>query len=456
MANNPVEVKIWKSLACTKLSLLTEVMMLKMDNFADWKERVRSDPEKAAHYFLDKVESIFARERKAILGKIPEEKDLETRFHHAARFLHKPLGGVPYLLKDLFDVAGMNTHCGSAFLATATGKPKKSCALYLDLERQGSLFCGKTQMNEFAYGLSGRNDHFGDCPHPKFPDRLSGGSSSGSAWAVGNGVVPLAFGTDTGGSVRVPAAFCGIYGIRLIPGIPWISEGAFPLAPTFDTPGWFTATAQDMRISLNTLISPNTGGRLGRGLYFDGYDDLVEPVLLEKYHAVARHLDLVNNPGHSNILKNVFDDSTRHYKAMVSSESFKNHQKWIDIYRAEYSPRVWERINGGRKRTPRNLSEAKEFLNKLRDAVCELLVEFDYIVMPSTPFPAVEKNGMSEAIREVLLHFTAPGSFAGLPILTIPVFLENGLSGGLQIIYRKSTGDVPLKVLDALTGTDTE
>ena len=95
------------------------------------------------------------------------------------------------MLKDLFDVVGYRTHCSSTLLFKVRSAPDRSCLLFEEITREGSIFCGKTHMNEFAYGLDGLNPHFGDCAHPKFPDRLSGGSSSGSAWAVGKGINPF-------------------------------------------------------------------------------------------------------------------------------------------------------------------------------------------------------------------------------------------------------------------------
>lgn len=424
-------------------------MMPARDSFEDWKNRIGHDPQEATRYFLHKVASIPKNDKGAIFSNLPGEEILASSFQKAAEYLHKPLGGVPYLLKDLFDVAGEDTHCGSSFLAEARGKPKKSSAIYRTMEKQGGVYCGKTQMNEFAYGLSGQNDHFGNCPHPVFTDRLSGGSSSGSAWAVGSGLVPLAFGTDTGGSIRAPAAFCGIFGIRLIPGLPWISEGAFPLASTFDTPGWFTGSARDMIVSLQAMIGANSEGKLGQGLYFDGYNDTVEPALLERYNNLIGKLDVINKPTHTKILNQVFEGSADHYKVIVSIEAWKTHKNWLDDYQDSYSPRVWERIDGGRHRTMDDLLAARDFSDFLSDAIYELLIEFDYVVMPATPFPALEKNTMSESIRSTLLRLTAPGSFAGLPILTVPVFLDNGLSGGLQFIYRKDATHVPVKLLEA-------
>jgi Asp-tRNA(Asn)/Glu-tRNA(Gln) amidotransferase A subunit family amidase len=112
-----------------------------------------------------------------------------------------PLQGIPYLLKDLFDLAGVPTNAGSTFLNSARGTPSRDSALALRLRELGAACAGKTHLVEFAAGLFGDNSHYGDCPHPHFPDRLTGGSSSGSAALVAAGIVPLAIGTDTGGSV---------------------------------------------------------------------------------------------------------------------------------------------------------------------------------------------------------------------------------------------------------------
>ena len=125
------------------------------------------------------------------------------------------LAGVPYLLKDLFAVGGVPTRAGASFTPSPLCAPKADGRMVQSLKAAGAALAGKTHLHEFAYGLTGENAHYGDVEHPAHPDRTSGGSSSGSAAAVAAGIVPFAIGTDTGGSVRVPAAFCGLYGLRL-------------------------------------------------------------------------------------------------------------------------------------------------------------------------------------------------------------------------------------------------
>src|SRR6478736_5919201 len=181
----------------------------------------------------------------------------------------QPLHGVPYFLKDLFDLAGVPTRAGSSFLHLVRALPDRNSRIVDRLATAGAACAGKTHLGELASALTGENRNYGDCPHPRFPDRLTGGSSSGSAALVGAGVAPLATGTDTGGSVRVPAAWCGLYGFRLTPDDALIRD-AFPLAPTLDTAGWFTANAGDMLATMNALTGPRPAAKKSpKGCYLN-------------------------------------------------------------------------------------------------------------------------------------------------------------------------------------------
>jgi Asp-tRNA(Asn)/Glu-tRNA(Gln) amidotransferase A subunit family amidase len=182
--------------------------------------------------------------RQSVIASLRSPEAIQNE---AARFQQQklPLAGTDCFLKDCFDVEGLPTWASSRFLEQVRPGPHADGALAKHLRSLGVSVVGKTQMNEFAYGLDGANPHNGDCPHPFLPGKCSGGSSSGSAWVVAKRLVPLAFGTDTGGSIRVPAAFCGIVGLRIPPN-DWAEEGCFPLSPSFDTVGWFTSTLPEM------------------------------------------------------------------------------------------------------------------------------------------------------------------------------------------------------------------
>ena len=196
---------------------------------------------------------LSSSQRRAALAVVADELELAEAF--ASSRAGTPLRGVPYLLKDLFDVAGLPTFAGSLFLPEVRPKPESDSRIVKSLAAAGAVIAGKTQLFEFAWGLTGENAHYGDCEHPHFPGRTTGGSSSGSALAVAADIVPFAVGTDTGGSIRVPAAFCGIFGYRGTPGDALISD-AVPLSPRFDTAGWFTRSAADMRSVMDALVGP--------------------------------------------------------------------------------------------------------------------------------------------------------------------------------------------------------
>jgi aspartyl-tRNA(Asn)/glutamyl-tRNA(Gln) amidotransferase subunit A len=156
------------------------------------------------------------------------------------------LAGVPLLVKDLIDTAGVRTTYASAIFADHV--PRRTAPAVAALEAEGAIVVGKANADEFAWGVTGQNPHFGDVVNPRHPDRIAGGSSGGNAAALAAGLVPLALGTDTGGSVRLPAAACGVVGLK--PALGAVSvEGVFPLAPSFDTVGPMARTVADCALA---------------------------------------------------------------------------------------------------------------------------------------------------------------------------------------------------------------
>lgn len=419
-------------------------------NFSYWKDNLGRDPVKAAKKFIDRINSIPTDERTATLSCLVSEETLIESFVDAVDLLDQPLGGIPYLLKDLFDVRGYPTHCSSKLLTKINPAPVKSCNLFEEITHKGAVFCGKTHMNEFAYGLDGLNPHFGDCPHPKFSDRLSGGSSSGSAWAVGKGLVPLAFGTDTGGSIRVPASFCGIYGMRLYPHQKWIEDGCFPLAPSYDTVGWFTSNAEDMMACIQTLLTTESDNNQYRGLYFEGGGSSIDEDLKKNYLQMADILRLEKNEMVQNDLTNNINNIEKHYAVLQSQEAYSVHRQWLDDYHEHYDPAVWQRIDRGRHWKTETIQHADSEQGKIRAFLNNFFSDFDFLAMPAVPCAAVNKNNLSQEFRESLLRLNSLGSIAGFPVLTLPVYLPDGLSGGLQIIYPSKKNRIPLYVLKQL------
>src|SRR6478736_8352070 len=160
---------------------------------------------------------------------------------------------MPLAVKDLLDTAGLTTTYGSALFADHV--PAASAEAVQRLEAAGYAVAGKTNLHEFAYGISSQNPHFGTVPNPAFPGRLAGGSSGGSAAAVAAGDVKLALGTDSAGSIRIPAAWCGIVGFKPTHGLVSV-EGCFPLAPSFDVVGPIASTVDGCEELMRALV-PN-------------------------------------------------------------------------------------------------------------------------------------------------------------------------------------------------------
>ena len=408
--------------------------------FAEWQQR---PPEAAAGEVRRRMESrLGAAQRRAALAVSLDEGPLADAFAAAPA---GPLRGVPYVVKDLFDVAGMPTFAGSSFLPEVRPAPKVSSRIVLELGAAGAVLAGKAHMFEFAWGLTGENAHYGDCERPGFPGRTSGGSSSGSAAAVAAGIVPLAIGSDTGGSIRVPAAFCGLFGFRGAPGSPLISD-AVPLAPSYDTAGWLTRTARDMRTATAVLAGMRTSERAPRGCYLEmpGLDPDVAAACRAASSALAPPADGATRDE----LLHKFESASEVYGVLAGIEAWKVHKKWADRFRARYGPLVQDRLDRARSISPAQVAAVESSRASLILVWTRYFLTFDFLVMPAAPFGALAKEDCTPANRLRMLGLTAPASLAGLPALTIPVPLPSGLSAGLQIVVNDPQSPAVSWVLD--------
>ena len=403
-------------------------------NLAAWQALSHRDPVAAAREVKSRLARLPDGQRRAIVAWEPDETALAAAL--AVRS-DAPFAGVPYALKDLFDAAKTPTAAGSAFLSEVRPAPAQDGALAAALRQAGAALACKTHLHEFAYGLTGENAHFGNVEHPRLPGRTSGGSSSGSAAAVAAGVVPLAFGSDTGGSIRVPSAFCGVYGLRLTPHHAWIAD-AFPLAPSFDTPGWFTASADDMLYATRVLIGTRTAVREPQGMYFDfaQLGQTADPRLADTYARAAecfapRAVDFVASE-----YVRASEGAADAYAVVQSTEAYAVHAAWLDEFRARYEPAVWQRIDRGRRWSGDQQAEAHYRLAAIRRLWAEMFLTCDFVVLPAAPFAALRRTECTIENRGRLLALTAPASLGGLPVLTVPVAMEGGETLGLQIVVN--------------------
>ena len=404
-------------------------------HFRDWQSLA---PAPAAREFLRRATTLLSpAQQRAVFAMLPSEAELIT--HFASAPTGSPLAGVPYLAKDLFDVAGFPTFAGSTFLPEVRADPTADSSFISAVNAAGGVLAGKTHLHEFAYGITGENPHYGDVEHPHLPERTTGGSSSGSAAAVAAGIVPLALGTDTGGSIRVPAAFCGLYGFRGTPRQPWIAD-AFPLAPSFDTAGWFTSNAADMRTALGALVGLGTSTRTPRGCYLEIPG--LTPEVANVCRAAAASLAPPADATTRNELLRRFAGALDAYNIVVALEASAVHASWSTEYKDRYDPAVWARLNRVHEFTPAQVASADAMLTAVRLAWTSYFLTFDFLILPAVHRPALTKVECTLPQRSRLLALTAPASIGGLPVLTLPVALNNGFSAGLQIIVNNPQSPV--------------
>jgi aspartyl-tRNA(Asn)/glutamyl-tRNA(Gln) amidotransferase subunit A len=407
--------------------------------FGQWQQLA---PEAAAREVCRRADLLSPDQRRAVVAHLPPEAALAAAFRAAPA---GPLRGVPYLLKDFFDVTGLPTFAGSTFLPEVRPTPTADGMIVRELGAVGAVLAGKAQTFEFAWGLTGENAHYGDCEHPRFPGRTSGGSSSGSAAAVAAGLVPFAIGTDTGGSVRVPAAFCGIYGYRGVPHERWISD-AMPLAPSFDTAGWFTGTAADLRTAVAALVGLRTSDRPLRGCYLEMPG--VDPDVAAACRTAATTLASAADAATRDELLDQFAPAAEVYGVLAGLESWKLHKKWAERYRARYGPLLQDRLDRAKGISQAQVAAVAPSARSLRTTWAKFFLTYDFLVLPSVPCPALTKAECTTANRIRMLGLTAPASLGGLPVLALPVALPSGLSVGLQVIVNHPQSPVVSWVLE--------
>jgi amidase/aspartyl-tRNA(Asn)/glutamyl-tRNA(Gln) amidotransferase subunit A len=404
-------------------------------NFADWQTLTPADAAREVHARIQA--RLPPAQQRAAIAQLTPEPELAARFEAAEA--GGPLARIPYFAKDLFDVGGVPTFAGSTFLPEVRPTRANDGAFVHAMRNAGAVLAGKTHLHEFAYGITGENPHYGDVDRPGFPGRTTGGSSSGSAALVAAGVTPLALGSDTGGSVRVPAAFCGLFGFRLVPRDSWISD-AVPLAPSYDTAGWFTGNATDMRTAIAALVGLGESRRAPRGCFLKLPD--LDPDVATAFAAAAQRFAPPAEPDVRGELLHAFERSVDTYNTIVALEAWEVHRGWVERYRERYSPAVWQRLTRAQSVTPAQVEAADLHTATLRMQWTKYFLTYDFLVLPASPAAALTKPEFTLENRRRILALTAPASIGGLPVLTVPVPLPTGLTTGLQIIVNSPVSPV--------------
>jgi len=364
-----------------------------------------------------------------------------------------PLHGLPVTVKDLFVVDGMPLAAGTHSPLPDLG-PQGTAVTRL--REAGAIVVGTTNLHEVAYGITGENAWTGDVANPHDPQRQTGGSSSGSAAAVSAGIGLASLGTDTGGSIRVPASHCGVVGFKPTNGrVPL--DGALPLSITFDHAGPLTRSVADAALLASVLagdaiapLEPRRPSRfgvplsmlrdhLGRSVRhgFEGWIDMarragIDVVDLE-LPAVASALDV--------------------FRAIQMPEAFRVHQAALALGPEGFTAPVRAQLEAGAQVTDADEAAARTTRAGLIEAFDATVGRVDALVLPAVPVPAPERGSEHVVLesgraplRPSFLHLTVPFSLTGLPVLTVPFAKVDGLPVGLQLVGRRGSDDDLLAV----------
>jgi len=368
------------------------------------------------------------------------------------------LHGIPVSLKDLINTRGSRTTCGSRILAEHV--PRSDATVAARLQDAGAILIGKVALHEFAYGVTTSNPHFGPTRNPWALDRIPGGSSGGSGAAVAAGLGPVSIGTDTGGSVRIPAALCGVVGLK--PTYGRVSRhGIFPLAWTLDHPGPFVRTVEDAAIILQAIAGPDprdpttlgqripdftaalrrpvAGLRVGV-LVDDYHEEMAEDIraVFEDALGVLRglgiHVERVRFPRAM--------EASAAQTAIIMSEAASVHERWLRDRPGDYGADTRARLQRGQFLSATQYLRAQRVRALVQEEVSTLLRAHSALVCPTTPCVAVRigedtvvVKGASAMVVDVMTRMTRLWNFTGLPVISVPCgFGAGGLPVGLQVI----------------------
>jgi AtzE family amidohydrolase len=365
-----------------------------------------------------------------------------------------PLAGVPFGVKNLFDIAGLATLAGSKIRASAA-VAEQDATVVSSLCRAGAVLVGALNMDEFAYGFTTENTHYGVTRNPHDISRVAGGSSGGSGAAVAAGLVPVALGSDTNGSIRVPAAFCGVFGLK--PTYGRLSRGGtFQFVESLDCVGPLARSVEDLAAVFDAMQGPDPldpvctkrpaefcARQLAKGAdglriavagdYFARQGD---PEVFEAVARVARALGVVETV--------TIPEAGRARAAayvITGSEGASHHLRDLRTRAADFDPATRSRFLAGALLPAAWVNFAQRFRSWYRQQLRDLFQSVDVILAPSTPCAAIQieqrtivLDGKEMLSRPNIGIFTQPISFVGLPVVSAPVHLPGRMPLGVQLI----------------------
>ena len=351
------------------------------------------------------------------------------------------LSGLRLGVKDLFHIAGIPTTAGNPDWLTSHSQPATVTAPSVaTLLAAGAILIGKTLTDELAYSLEGVNKHYGTPTNPQAPNRIPGGSSSGSAVAVANGSIDLGLGTDTGGSIRVPASYNGIYGFR--PSHGAVScEHLIPLSPRFDTVGWLTSSLDNLKRVADLLLKPSSGCQLSH-LVVSNFEDIefwqsARQPLLKAWETKFESIEYVNLK-HKDLSR-----ASKAFRILQGREIWREHGEWIEQQQPDFAPEIGDRFMECKSLTQDDQRQAEavaeDFIHFWQS---EILPSDDRVLLlPTTPGAAPLLNTPASELlqyRSRLMDLTAPAGLTRAPQISLPYLNIDRAPWGISLLARNN------------------
>ncbi len=352
-----------------------------------------------------------------------------------------PLSGLTFAAKDIFDVAGHVTGGGNPDWKATHSPAERNAWIVQTLVDAGATMVGKTHTDELTRGILGENAHYGTPVNPRTPGRVPGGSSSGSASAVAGGLVDFALGSDTGGSVRIPASFCGLYGLRPTHGrIPL--EGILLQAPSYDTIGWFARDAATFaRVAESVFGSTISPASPARVVVAEDLFGECEPEIASALRPIADRVAAMASTSETvQLAPDGVDGWAWQQNALQSVQAWESVKDWIDAVNPRFSYMVADRYALGTSFTQPQMEAARATRDRARRRLDDVAGPGTFLCFPTSPVVAPLRDqplSGKRASQVRIVRLTCMGGTTGRPQLSMPLGEVDGLPVGLSIMGNR-------------------
>lgn len=364
------------------------------------------------------------------------------------------LAGLDFGAKDVFDIEGFRTGAGNPDWLRTHPPATATASSVQRLVDAGATLLGKTHTDELTYSLNGENHHYGTPVNANAPGRIPGGSSSGSASAVAGGLTDFALGTDTGGSVRLPAGNCGIYGFRPTHG-RISNDGVAPLAPGFDTVGWFARDA-DLLAKVGGVLLDEETRRAGLPRFLlaaDAFGLVFEPMRPALEHAVGIVRGTLEVPHAVDLFGGAHEEWMTAFRILQGRQVWESHGEWIRRHQPQFGPGIRERFEWAAAIDPETVEPARAVRERVCRRLDDMLGSDAILCIPTSPSIALRKNTGAveqERFRGHALSLLCVAGLAGLPQVSLPLATFDSCPLGISLVGPRNSDAGLLAVAAAI------